>query len=413
MKSSDTNDPLDLNEALDRLRTMIVAPPRLERVPLQAAIGRVSPMDIHARFASPPFAGSAMDGYALSVAPDADVRGQRYRVIGESAAGRPFAGDVGPGECVRIFTGAATPATARRVILQEDCSRDGDLILIDGSPDARSNIRPAGHDIETGERLVAAGRILSAVDLGRLATDGRAEIEVCRRPRVGVFSTGDELVDPGADGPLPWGCIYESNRQTLLALLASLPVERTDLGNLPDTAEATRQALREAAATQDFILTSGGVSVGDHDHVKAAVEALGSLHFWKLNLKPGKPLAFGRIGNAWFCGLPGNPVSAIVTWMLVARPAVLAACGATGTEPLRIPARLDTAVEHKPGRAEYQRGLIAWNGIDDLPRVSIHGDQSSNRLSTFQNANCLVEIPKEAGDLAAGSRVAVLPFAGF
>ncbi len=413
MKNRDSNEALDLNEALERITAMISPPFDAETVPLQSALGRVSPHDIKARFASPPFASSAMDGYAIADSSDKDVVGRRFRVVGESAAGKPFERNFDPEDCIRIFTGAAVPPTARRVILQEDCLREGAFILINGDPEARSNIRPTGHDINAGERLVSRGRLITPVDLGRLATDGRASVEVSRRLRVGVFSTGDELIDPANDGPLPFGCIYESNRQTLLGLLGGLPVERTDLGNLPDTADATRQALHNASRDQDFIITSGGVSVGDHDHVKAAVESLGSLHFWKLNLKPGKPLAFGQIGKAWFCGLPGNPVSAIVTWLLVARPAVLAACGVGVVPPLKIPALLSTTVAHKPGRTEYQRGQLTWNGEGDSPHVAIHGDQSSNRLSTFQDTNCLIEIPKNSGDLVAGTKVAVLPFAAF
>ncbi|MBM4202602.1 MAG: molybdopterin molybdotransferase MoeA, partial [Gammaproteobacteria bacterium] len=383
-----------------------------ETLLLRDAPGRICPVDIHAQIASPPFPGSAMDGYAINAKPAADVRGRKFTVAGESAAGKPWTEAIGDDQCIRIFTGAAIPPGVRRVILQEDCTRQSDAMGITGDPDPRSNIRPAGHDIEAGERLVKAGRRLTPVDIGRLAIDGRASVEVYRPLRVGVFSTGDELVEPGTDGPLPWGSIYESNRKTLLAQLATLPVHATDLGILPDSAEATRQALARAAATEDFILTSGGVSVGDHDHVKGAVESLGALEFWKLNLKPGKPLAFGRIHQTWFCGLPGNPVSAIVTWLLIARPAILAASGAGIEPPLRIPARLIEAVQHKAGRAEYQRGTLSFDSLNDLPAVSIRGDQSSNRLSTFQDANCLVEIPKEVHDLPVGSPVVVLPISG-
>jgi molybdopterin molybdotransferase len=411
-RQTDTNHPLDLNEALERIVTLISPPTATEAVVLREATGRVSSADVHAQLASPPFPGSAMDGYAITTAPADDVRGQKFTIAGESAAGRPWTKPVDEHSCIRIFTGAAIPAGARRVILQEDCSRHEGMIEVTGDPEPRSNIRPVGHDIEAGERLVTAGRRLTPVDIGRLAIDGRARVEVYRRLRVGVFSTGDELVEPGADGPLPWGCIYESNRKTLLAQLATLPVEVTDLGILPDSDETTRHALTAAATSQDFILTSGGVSVGDHDHVKGAVEALGVLEFWKLNLKPGKPLAFGRIGQAWFCGLPGNPVSAIVTWLLIARPAVLAAAGAVIESPLRIPAQLSDAVQHRAGRTEYQRGTLCLDPRCELPAVTIRGDQSSNRLSTFQDANCLVEIPKEVDDLPAGSRVIVMPFTG-
>ncbi len=350
-----------------------------------------------------------MDGYALPVPATMEVGGSHWKIVGESAAGRPWSGFLREGECVRILTGAVVPAGSGRIVLQEDCTVDAGQLLISGDPEARDHIRPVGHDVASGERLVAAGTRLDAIDLGRLAGDGRNSVEVLSRLSVGVFSTGDELVEAdNAEFPLPAGRIYESNRTTLLAMLQGLPVTAHDLGNLPDTAAATQAALREASAQHDFLLTSGGVSVGDHDHVRNAIETLGTLAFWKLNLKPGKPLAFGQIGRAWFCGLPGNPVSAIVTWLLIAKPALLLACGARPEPPLRLPAILQSPVSHRPGRTEYQRGLLSWHGTGSLPSVCISGDQSSNRLTTFQDANCLVEIPGKNGDLQADSEVTVL-----
>jgi len=372
-------------------------------------MGRVLAGDESARHPSPPFPGSAMDGYALPAPATTDVGGSRWKIVGESAAGRPWTGHLREGECIRILTGAVVPAGCRRIVLQEDCTADSDYILISGDPEARDHIRPIGHDVARGERLVAAGTRLDAIDLGRLASDGRNVVEVLSRLSVGVFSTGDELVEAdNSKTPLPAGRIYESNRTTLLAMLQGLPVIAHDLGNLPDTATATQAALREASNQHDFLLTSGGVSVGDHDHVRAAIQTLGTLAFWKLNLKPGKPLAFGRIGRAWFCGLPGNPVSAIITWLLIARPALLQACGASPEPPLRLPAILQSPVSHRPGRSEYQRGLLSWAGTGSQPTVRINGDQSSNRLTTFQDANCLVEIPGHCGDLEAGNEVTVL-----
>ncbi len=350
-----------------------------------------------------------MDGYALPSPPATDVRGSRWKMVGESAAGKPWTGQLSDGECVRILTGAVVPAGCRRIVLQEDCSVSGEHIVISGEPEPRDHIRPIGHDVATGEPLVAARTRLNAIDIGRLAGDGRRLVQVLSRLSVGVFSTGDELVEADdSQAPLPPGRIYESNRTTLLSMLQGLPVIAHDLGNLPDTAAATQTALREASREHDFLLTSGGVSVGDHDHVRQALETLGTLSFWKLNLKPGKPLAFGRIGRAWFCGLPGNPVSTIVTWLLIAKPALLRACGANPEPPLRLPAVLQSPVSHKPGRTEYQRGFLSWTGTEHLPEVRVRGDQSSNRLTTFQNANCLVEIPGFSGDLPTGQRVTVL-----
>ena len=350
-----------------------------------------------------------MDGYALPTPQTQDARGSRWKIVGESAAGKPWAGVLSDGECVRILTGAVVPSGCRRIVLQEDCAASGEHIVISGEPEPRDHIRPIGHDVAAGEQLVAAGMRLGAIDIGRLAGDGRRLVQVLSRLSVGVFSTGDELVEADdSQAPLLPGRIYESNRTTLLSMLQGLPVIAHDLGNLPDNAAATQTALREASLEHDFLLTSGGVSVGDHDHVRQALETLGTLSFWKLNLKPGKPLAFGRIGRAWFCGLPGNPVSTIVTWLLIAKPALLRACGANAEPPLRLPAILQSPVSHKPGRTEYQRGYLSWTGTQRLPVVSICGDQSSNRLTTFQGANCLVEIPGVCGDLPTGHDVTVL-----
>ncbi|MCP5181027.1 MAG: molybdopterin molybdotransferase MoeA [Pseudomonadales bacterium] len=409
----DSNQAIDLNAALARIASDVAPMVDTERVPLGAAQGRILAEALRATHPAPPFPSSAMDGYALPAPVSADLSGTRWRISGESAAGHPWTGAARDGECIRILTGAAVPDGFTRVVLQEDTRRDGDVILISGQPDPRSNIRPVGHDVQAGEPLMPQRQRLGALEIGRLASDGVREVSVYRRPRIGVFSTGDELVDAATTGAdLPYGCIYESNRATLLALLKHLPVAVTDLGNLPDDAQTTRRELDVAARSHDLLLTSGGVSVGDHDHVRNVVEALGYVAFWKLNLKPGKPLAFGRVGNSWFCGLPGNPVSTIVTWLLIARPLVLHLCGQPGSEPVRLPATLATPAEHHAGRTEYQRGCFSWRPGQPLPVVSILGDQSSNRLATFQGANCLVEIPAAVHDLPAGAPVTLLPLAG-
>lgn len=398
-----------MNVALQRIAAQIQPQERVERLPIREANGRILAVDETARHPSPPFASSAMDGYALPVAPSSDVRGSRWKIVGESAAGKPWPGHLREGECVRILTGAVVPSGSARIVLQEDCTTRGEHLVVSGDPEPRDHIRPIGHDVTMGEPLVAAGTRLTAFDIGRLAGDGRRTVQVLSRVSVGVFSTGDELVEADdAKTPLPAGHIYESNRTTLLSMLQGLPVIAHDLGNLPDGAVETQAALSHASREHDFLLTSGGVSVGDHDHVRQALETLGTLSFWKLNLKPGKPLAFGRIGRAWFCGLPGNPVSTIVTWLLIAKPALLRACGARPEPPLRLPAILQSPVSHKPGRTEYQRGFLSLPDNERLPVVRIRGDQSSNRLTTFQDANCLVEIPAASGDLPTGHHVTVL-----
>ena len=354
-----------------------------------------------------------MDGFALLESPDADVRGQRFEIVAESAAGHPYTGTLRSGQCVRVYTGAAVPDDCLRVVLQEDCAYEGTQMHITGQPDARSNLRPVGQDVPEGAVLVKKGQVLSAFDIGRLAASGLHQPTVYARRRIGIFSTGDELRDPSVPHEaLQPGQIYESNRQTLAASAASVPCEVTDLGNLPDDPAITREAISDAADHHDVLLTSGGVSVGDHDHVRTVLEALGSLDFWRLNLKPGKPLAFGHIDRndhrCWFFGLPGNPVSTIVTWLLVAKPALMHLCGAEASHPTRLSATLRTPVAHRPGRAEYQRGRLVTHPQTGALEIEKDQDQSSNRLATFATANCLFEVPKEAGDLPAGAQVSVL-----
>ncbi len=383
---------------------------RVEQVTLLGALGRVLAQPLHSPVDLPPFDNSAMDGYAVSTEVTQDVRGSRFRRIGVSAAGHPFSGNVGPGECVRIFTGAATPEGAQRVLLQEDCEDDGETVVVTGTPDPRSNIRARGNDLTAGSLLDPAGVRVDAFRVGRYAASGISHLAVYERPTVGVFSTGDELAPIGTPPEaLPPGSIYESNRHALMALMAGLPVIVEDLGGLPDDPQAIRAALEDAAGRCDVIITSGGVSVGDHDHVKAVVESLGSLDFWRLNLKPGKPLAFGRLKQALFFGLPGNPVSTIITWLLIARPAVLAMCGAKVVPPLRLQARLASEVHHSRGRTEFQRGRYGATPQSGELMVEICGDQASNRLSSFDGANCLVEVPADADDLPVGSSVQILP----
>ncbi len=404
------NQPLDLDVALERICAQMQPTSRVEQVPLAAALGRVLATPVTSPIALPPFDNSAMDGYAVSDTPEDDLKQRRYTLIGTSAAGHPFDGEVREGQCVRIFTGAAIPAGARRVVLQEDTDADGTIITVSGAPDPRSNIRPQGHDVVEGELLDEAGTQVDAFRVGRYAASGVAQVQVHEQPVVGIFSTGDELM-PLEARELPPGAIYESNRHALAALLDTLPVQVRDLGNLLDSPEAVRDAIKAASQTCDVVITSGGVSVGEHDHVKGAVEQLGTLDFWRLNLKPGKPLAFGRVGDAWFFGLPGNPVSTIVTWLLIAKPAIMNLCGANLSPKVRLTARLTSPLHHSPGRAEYQRGFYRASEEGPTLDVEVNGHQASNRLTSFASANCLIEVPSECGDVEAGQLVQIIPLA--
>ena len=406
--SAHSNQPLPLDEALARICAQMGPTGASDTVELGQSLGRVLADSVSAAVALPPFDASAMDGYAVAAAPDTDIRGQTFDVIGESAAGHPCVESVTGNSCVRIFTGAPVPPGCQRVVLQEDCERRGEQILISGSPDPRTNIRPLGDDLPAGAPLDEPGALIDAVRIGRYAAAGVHRLSVHPEPTVGVFATGDELVEPSTPtDELPPGAIYESNRHALIALLDALPVRVQDLGCLRDDPAAVRAALRTASETCDVIITSGGVSVGDYDVVRQEVEALGTLDFWRLNLKPGKPLAFGQIDGCWFFGLPGNPVSTLVTWLLIAKPAVMNLCGAPPASPPRLHATLGAPLAHSPGRAEYQRGRFAVSG--DQIEVVVNGAHGSNRLSTFDGANCLIELHERTGNLEAGQTVPIIP----
>lgn len=396
--------PLDLDAALRRILDEVPAPAASERVDIAQALGRVAAEDCLAATDLPPFPASAMDGYAFKWR--SDLGG--LRIVGASLAGHPFAGAVGKAEAVRITTGAALPADCDTVAVQEECRVADGMLHMQQQVRRADNVRQTAQDLRRGAVLAARGRRLSPFDIGALAAAGVAAASVFARPRIAVFSSGDELQQPGS--ALAYGNIYDSNRYAVASMLGQLPVETVNLGVLPDAEAAIAKALRQASGDCRMILTSGGVSVGEADLVKSAIESLGRLRFWRLNLKPGKPLAFGRVGDALLLGLPGNPVSSIITYLLLARPAIEALCGMQPRQPLRVRCELTEAVRHKPGREEYQRGVLSTR--DGRARVATTGDQSSNRMSTFAAANCLIRIPKTAGDLASGSVVEALPFWG-
>ncbi len=401
------SQPLDLGEALEQLKSTIDAVEETELIPLAECRDRVTADDMLAPVDLPPFRASSMDGYALARAPWLAHPDAPLKVIGQSLAGHPFTGDIRDGECVRVFTGAMVPASADQVVLQEEVATlAADSVQFNAHVPGEPYIRGIGNDISQGQVMLQAGTQLTSFAVGSLAAAGIASVPTKRRVRVGVFSTGDELIDPGQT--LAPGQIFDSNRLSVLELLRYGPYELSDLGRLPDSAEATRSALQEMSQSLDVIITSGGVSVGDADFVTHALSELGELDFWRLNLKPGKPMAVGRLGKCVLFGLPGNPVSTIVTLLLVARPAILHLAGVRSDHgtPLRVPAQAATKLSHSPGRTEFQRGsLVNVNGV---LQVSSTGDQGSNRLSSFTHADCLIEVPKESGDINPGDQVMVL-----
>ena len=393
---------LNVDDALRKLGDLTTPVLDTEVIPLIGSKGRVVASTIDAPMDLPPFDTSAMDGYAVH---ESDLNQEReLAVIGESRAGHVYQNAAAPGTAIRIFTGAPIPRGTSAVVIQEDVERNGDQIRFRASLEIGENIRRRGHDIAKTQLLAKAGDRLDAYKISWLAACGVTNLTAVRRIRVALFSTGDELIDPGT--PLGPGQIYDANRTALRELLSERPVEVLDLGALPDDPHAINRALETAAKAADVVVTSGGVSVGDADYVKDVVAQAGSLDFWKIALKPGKPLAVGRVGKALFFGLPGNPVSTIITYLLFVAPTIDRLCGMSDNTPYRLPAILQETIEHHQGRREYVRGVFRTN--DDRVTVSPTGDQSSNRLATFANANCLIVVPEQTDDIKAGSVVDIV-----
>lgn len=353
---------------------------------LAHAQGAVLAVDVYAEMDVPPSDNSAMDGYALCLA-DLDV-GKALPVSQRIPAGATGAA-LQAGTAARIFTGASIPAGADTVVAQEDCELDGDMLLVKAAPRLAQHIRPQGQDIARGQLILAKGCRLQPADLGLLASLGIASVVVARRLRVALMSTGDELREPGEI--LAAGQIYNSNRPMLAALLQALGADVVDLGIVADTPLATKDALRKAAASADMVISSGGVSVGEEDHVKAQVEALGSLDLWKLAIKPGKPLAYGRVADVPFFGLPGNPVSGFVTFCLLVRPYILKMLGVVDPRPPVWKALASFDWPRAGTRQEYLRARVTPSEVG--MSVEIHPQQSSGALSSVSWCNALAIIP--------------------
>ena len=396
---------LNVDLAFQKLGDLVRRVNETERVALDDAIGRIAAESVDAPIDLPPFDASAMDGYAVDATGLDHSAEKRFDVIDESLAGRPATSCLGAaGEAIRVFTGAAMPAGANAVVLQEDAVRQG-ATMITGAPiRPDQHVRHRGHDVRKGSGLCCRGTRLSHFHLSWFAACGLEEVTVSRRIRVGVFSTGDELAERGT--PLRAGQIYDSNRFAIRSLLGEKPVETLDLGCIPDDPDLIASSLDKASRNTDLLVTSGGVSVGDADYVKEAVDRIGRIDLWKIALKPGKPLAIGRVGNALFFGLPGNPVSAIVTYLLFVAPTIDRLGGHEPTPPLTLGATMNGRVRHSAGRREYLRGILG--SCDGQLVVTPTGDQGSNRLATFAGANCLVVVNEDKQDVEDGELVDVI-----
>ncbi|CAG9237290.1 molybdopterin molybdotransferase MoeA [Paraburkholderia caribensis] len=398
----------------------------VERVHLRDALNRVLAQDIVSPIDVPAHDNSAMDGYAFAGAalevrtgvPD-EKRELVLSVAGKAFAGHPFAGSIERTQCVRVMTGATMPAGCDTVVPQEAVTRDGDTIRFAASPlRTGANRRLAGEDLAQGAVALKAGRIVRASDLGLLASLGIGEVSVRRRLRVAFFSTGDELRSIGQ--PLDPGCVYDSNRYTLFAMLKRLDVDPIDLGVVRDEPAALEEALRTAASSADVVITSGGVSVGEADLTKQMLRMLGDVAHWSLAMRPGRPLAFGRIWSggkpgagepAIFFGLPGNPVAVMAAFYQIVREVLLRMSGATTHPVPLIRAACVDAIRKRPGRTEFQRG-IAQRDAQGAWRVTPTGSQGSGVLSSMSEANCFIVLAHDQGDLDPGDAVDIMLFDG-
>jgi molybdopterin molybdotransferase len=405
-----TGPALPLADALARILAEVQPVDGAETLAVRNALGRVLFADVVSGIDVPSHTNSAMDGYALGGAELEAGDEVRLAVIGTAAAGQPFDGEVTTGQCVRIMTGATIPRGTDSVVMQENVTREGDTAIIRAGQKPGQHVRQAGEDIAAGAVALHAGTRLLPAELGLLASLGIGEVSVRRRPRVAFFSTGDELRSVGqALGP---GQIYDSNRYTIGGMLTRLGVETIDMGIVRDERDAVEQAFAAAAGMADAVITSGGVSVGDADYVTETLERTGSVGFWKVAMKPGRPLAFGHINDALFFGLPGNPVSVMATFYQLVQPALQALSGlAEPAPPLTVTAQAAEPLRKKPGRREFQRGVLVR---DADGRLLVHGgSQGSGILSSMNRANCFIVLPEDAGPVAAGDEVTVQPFAAF
>jgi molybdopterin molybdotransferase len=379
-----------------------------ETVALRAAGGRVLAADIVAPLDLPPFDNSAVDGYAVRHGDLAGSGDSRLVVAGRVTAGRQHAGALAPGEAIRIFTGAPMPAGADTVFMQEDCRLEGDVVVLPPGLKIGANRRLAGEDVKAGSVVLPVGRFLSTADIALAAAMGLTAVEVRPRLRVALFSTGDEIVEPGA--PRPPSALFDANRMLLTGLLMRLGAEVTDLGIVRDDPEALAQAIAQAAKAHDLVLTSGGVSTGEADHVRTAVEKIGRLVFWRVAIKPGRPVAMGVVAGAAFAGLPGNPVAAFVTFVRVVRPLLLRLAGALPEAPLPLPVKAAFSYRKKKGRREYIRVALRRAADGGVEAVK-HPQEGAGVLTSLTETDGLAELEEDMTKIEPGTTIGFLSYA--
>ncbi|WP_018356735.1 molybdopterin molybdotransferase MoeA [Rodentibacter pneumotropicus] len=398
---------LQLDQALNKMLSQLPFPTQSESLSLTDATNRVCAEDVVSPINVPSFDNSAMDGYAVRLADLA--QSLTLSVAGKSFAGNPFKGEWIPQSAVRIMTGAMIPQGADAVVMQEQAiiNEDGTITLSE-FPKPNQNIRRIGEDVKKGDIVLQQGEVLNTVSLPLLASLGIAEVKVHPRLKVAILSTGDELVQVGQ--PLKEGQIYDTNRFTIKLMLQQLNCEVLDFGLLPDNEAEFEKTFVEAQRQADLLITSGGVSVGEADFTKTVLEKVGTVNFWKIAMKPGKPFAFGKLENAWFCGLPGNPVSALVTFYQLVQPAILQLSGQKHLKKQpHFTAITTTNLKKTPGRLNFQRGYYRMNENGQL-EVQPVGFQGSHLFSSFVKSNCFIVLEKDRGNVTTGETVTIEPF---
>lgn len=405
---------LTLEQARSKMLESITPISDIIEVATMDSFGYIIGEDILSPINVPNYKNSAMDGYAVKASdlPSGDLpttESKPFKLVGTSWAGTPYSGVVNNNECIRIMTGAKVPDGTDTVIMQEHITKEDDNIVITTGHKAEQNVRCAGDDIKQGDIILTKGKLINAAEMGLIASLGFEKVKVLRQLKISFFSTGDEL--KGVGETLEDGQIFDSNRYTIFGMLQKLNVQINDMGVIPDDREKIEAAFLTAAEQSDVIITSGGVSVGDADYVKETLEKLGQINFWKLAMKPGKPLAYGKVGDAMFLGLPGNPVSVMATYYQLGLPAIQHLSGNQNYKPVIAKARATEHFYKRPGRLDFQRAVFSYDDNGDLVVKGV-GMQASHILSGMSLANCFAVLPAASGTINPGETIEIQPFEG-